>query len=301
MLIATVLPMSTRSRSRSPAESRSLSWTFTVNNYTLENISQLEALAPSLKYLVFGKEVGECGTPHLQGFLMNSSRKSFSQVKDMLPNGAHIEPRLLTSTNWHAANYCKKEGDWVEFGSAPNRPGAAGGDAIREKWHVTKQLAKEGKLDDICPSLYIRYYSTLCRIAKDNMKKPDPLPTVCGLWIWGQTGTGKTHAVATQHPDRYIKPLNKWWDGYQGEEIVHLDELAPSHTSWITPYLKKWADKWPFDAEVKGGALQIRPRLVVITSNYPLAEMGFAPEDQPAIARRFREVRKYREQDIIVQ
>lgn len=133
------------------------------------------------------------------------------------------------------------------------------------------------------------------------MKKPEPLSTVCGLWIYGDTGTGKTHSVVMQHPDRYIKPLNKWWDGYQGEDVVHLDEVAPDHAKWMAPFLKKWADRWPFDAETKGSAIQIRPRLVVVTSNYSLLEMGFQENDLPALQRRFREVRKFRDQDIIVQ
>jgi len=177
----------------------------------------------------------------------------------------------------------------------------AGGVATKAKWDHVKDLAKLGLFDEIDSHVFIQYYSTLRKIAKDYMVKPSPLTTACGLWIVGDTGTGKTHSVATQHPNRYIKPLNKWWDGYQGEDVVHLDEIAPSHTSWITPYLKKWADKWPFDAEVKGGALQLRPKLIVVTSNYTLNEMGFDVHDAPAIARRFRQVVKYRDQDIIVQ
>lgn len=133
------------------------------------------------------------------------------------------------------------------------------------------------------------------------MKKPEPLNCVCGLWIHGATGTGKTHAVVTQHPGRYIKPLNKWWDGYQNEDVIHIDEICPDQSKWIAPFLKKWADKWPFDAEVKGGALQIRPKLVVITSNYTMEEMGFGENDFPALRRRFRQVEKFRDQNIIVQ
>lgn len=136
---------------------------------------------------------------------------------------------------------------------------------------------------------------------KDSMKKPDPMSTVTGLWIYGPTGTGKTHSVVTQHPDRYIKPLNKWWDGYQGEDVVHIDEISPEHSKWIAPFLKKWADKWPFDAEVKGGAKQIRPKLIVVTSNYSMQDMGFHENDIPALARRFRQVVKFRDQNIIVQ
>lgn len=95
--------------------------------------------------------------------------------------------------------------------------------------------------------------------------------------------------------------MNKWWDGYQGEDVVHIDEIDESHTVWIAPYLKKWADKWPFDAEVKGGALCLRPKLVVVTSNYKIEDMGFKDADLPAILRRFRQVEKFTGQDLIVQ
>jgi len=165
----------------------------------------------------------------------------------------------------------------------------------------TKQLAQEGRLEEIDADHFVQYYSTLNRIMKDSMKKPEPCSTVTGLWIHGSTGTGKTHSVVTQHPDRYIKPLNKWWDGYQGEDVVHIDEISPEHTKWIAPYLKKWADKWPFDAEVKGGAKQLRPKLIVVTSNYTLEEMGFNENDYPALQRRFRQVQKFRDQEIFVQ
>jgi hypothetical protein len=133
------------------------------------------------------------------------------------------------------------------------------------------------------------------------MKKPDAIDSTCGLWVYGDPGSGKSHAVITQHPDRYIKPLNKWWDGYQGEDVVHMDELEPSHAPWIAPYLKKWADKWPFDAEVKGGAMQLRPKLIVVTSNYCMEDMGFDDISLKALQRRYVQVKKIREQDIIIR
>lgn len=186
-------------------------------------------------------------------------------------------------------------------GIKPLKIGSSGGKANTEKWLKTKELAKQGKLEEIDADHYVQFYSTINRIMKDSMKKPDPLTCVSGLWITGATGTGKTHSVVTQHPDRYIKPLNKWWDGYQGEDVVHIDEISPEHSRWIAPYLKKWADKWPFDAEIKGGAKQLRPKLIVVTSNYTLEEMQFNESDYPALLRRFRQVTKYRDQDIIVQ
>jgi len=148
--------------------------------------------------------------------------------------------------------------------------------------------------------MLVRYYGTWKRIAKDYMVKPTELEGCCGLWIHGLTGTGKSHSVIKTYPNRYIKPLNKWWDGYQGEEVIHLDELGSEHGTWIAPYLKKWADKWPFDAEVKGGAMTLRPKKVIVTSNYTIDEIGFHANDIEAIKRRFVVVEKFRDQEIII-
>lgn len=43
---------------------------FTYNNYTADGEEQLKAwLEEFTKYAVFGHEVGEKGTPHLQGYI----------------------------------------------------------------------------------------------------------------------------------------------------------------------------------------------------------------------------------------
>lgn len=268
-------------------------WCFTLNNWTEEEYRAIQAI--DCKYLIIGKEVGkEEGTPHLQGYIKFEKRKRFKAVKGCFPNRTHLEP--ANGNSKQNIEYCSKDGDYFEKGHRPQTQGS--GNKIR--WDLAKQAAQEGRFDDIPAELYFKYYSTMKQIAKDNMQKPDALEEVCGLWIYGEAGTGKSHVVITQHPGRYIKPLNKWWDGYQGEDIVHIDEIEPSHTSWITPYLKKWADKWPFDAEIKGGALQIRPSKIVVTSNYSIDDMGFDVASIDAIRRRFKEIKKEKDQNIIV-
>lgn len=188
---------------------------------------------------------------------------------------------------------------YEELGIPPLDPKDKGSKE-KERWSKIKLLAQENRLEEIDASVYVRLYGTLKRIAKDHMSPAVSNEATCGIWISGSTGTGKSHVVRTRYPNAYQKPLNKWWDGYQNQEVVHLDEIAPSHTMWITPYLKKWADKWSYPAETKGGAISIRPKLFIVTSNYTIEQMGFSPEDHEAITRRFRQVVKTRDQDIII-
>lgn len=84
---------------------------FTINNWTDKDISRLAYLTTpksqvKAKYLIYGKEVGEQGTPHLQGYCELSSKISFSVLKEHIPN-AHIESRIGTAQQ--ALEYCKKE------------------------------------------------------------------------------------------------------------------------------------------------------------------------------------------------
>lgn len=269
-------------------------WCFTVNNYNDEDIELFQSL--DCRYIIYGKEVGEQGTPHLQGFVVFTTNKRLTGMKKIHPT-AHWE--VAIGTTEQSIVYCSKE-DPNPFikGDSPNPRNA--GQAIKDLYHSAFLSAKSGKLDDIDTTLRTRHYSTYNQIAKDYMVKPSSLPGPCGLWIYGETGTGKSYSVRTQCPDRYIKPRSKQWDGYQNEEVVHLDEIAPSHTSWIAPYLKDWADENPFHADVKFGAKQIRPKLFIVTSNYSIDQMGFDAADLPAIKRRFREVEKKKGQDIII-
>ena len=95
-------------------------WVATLNNYTnAEYDTLIESIATNASYAVIGREVGESGTPHLQCFFIWYNRFRLRQVK-AIPGlqRAHLEPARGTSSQ--AAVYCKKEGDFYEFGDLPN-------------------------------------------------------------------------------------------------------------------------------------------------------------------------------------
>lgn len=248
------------------------------------------------RYIAYGKEIGENGTPHLQGFICFYNATSKKSVIKMMP-GCHIES--MNGSLRQNEEYCSKDGKYIERGDKPASNDDKGR-ANQLRWERTRQLAQSGNIDDIDADIYIQHYSTLKKIAKDHLHKAAPLNSHCGLWIYGDSGAGKSYVVAKAYPDRYQKSLNKWWCGYSGQDVVHIDEVNP-HGKWnIAESLKLWANWDSFPAEDKGGMMSIRPKKIIVTSNYSIDQMGFHENDVQAIKNRFVEVKKVREQDIIV-
>lgn len=81
--------------------------------------------------------------------------------------------------------------------------------------------------------------------------------------------------------------VNKWWDGYRHETVVAIEEWSPD-SSLTAQALKRWADRYPFTGEIKGGVLQkLRPRKIIVLSNYTLEQCFPRPEDLEPLKRRF--------------
>lgn len=91
---------------------------FTVNN-PVDDLDPSEW--PDVRYCVWQKEVGEAGTPHFQGYVEFTKKKTITAMKRMAGlERAHFEKRMGTASQ--AAEYCQKEegrleGPW-EYGQA---------------------------------------------------------------------------------------------------------------------------------------------------------------------------------------
>lgn len=261
--------------------SKARGYCFTINNPTDSDREALEKI--ECRYMVLGNEVGEEGTKHIQGYVLFKSPRSFEAIKKLMPR-AHIEVQRGTSKQ--AADYCKKDGDFIERGDPPKEK-SDGGDMEKRRWEEAFQAAKEGRMEDIPADIFVKHYRTMKEIRKDYMVKPDDADDVTGVWMYGGPGVGKSRAARERYPNAYLKMQNKWWDGYQDEEYVILDDFDSKE---LGHHLKIWADRYSFLAETKGGAIHIRPKKIVITSNYAPDDpkFGWDAEMVGAIKRRFK-------------
>jgi len=264
--------------------SRSRNFCFTLNNYSPDD--EEFVLSVPCRYVIFGREVGANGTPHLQGFIVFKNARSFDSVKNLVPRW-HIE--VARGNVDQNVDYCSKGGDVVEHGEKPCS-NVAKGLAEKRRWDDAIADAKRGELDSIPGDIYLRFYGSLKRIQKDHMAPVPDADDVTGVWFYGAAGAGKSRLARERFPGAYFKMCNKWWDGYNLEDNVIIDDVDPNHKC-LGHHFKIWADRYSFLAEVKGGAMLIRPRVICVTSQYSPEEVFDDAATVAAIRRRFKVTR----------
>lgn len=263
---------------------KSRAWAFTLNNYNEDEERILHEL--QCQYLVVGREVGELLTPHLQGYVYFPTQRYLNGCKKILQR-AHWEiARGNAQANFI---YCSKGGNFWESGIRPMDQ-IQKGKVEQERWKNAWSQAKAGNIDGVDYDIRFRHYHTIKAIAKDYMAKPDDLTEMDNYWYWGPPGVGKSRSARILYPEAYFKNCNKWWDGYQHEENVIIDDFELNMGDKLGHHLKIWGQQASFIAEIKGGAMHIRPKRIIITSNYSMEEVfGFNLSMLAAIKRRFKE------------
>lgn len=237
---------------------RARRWVFTINNYDAEDVKPLEDLR--CRYIVYGREAGEQGTVHLQGYVVFKNPTTFERVKKYMPR-AHIE---IAKKN-HAANikYCKKDGVFWERGSLPN----VGSVEDVEIPEGVKMKDLSAHLNGLRLVRGIKLERQMFQeIRANDLHKPYI------LYIHGNSGTGKTYTG-------YCRAL----DIYENEEVATLDfkngfaisnnyhakclilpEFRPSTVDAAT--FLQLTDGYGMVLNVKGSHVYIRPEMVIICS-----------------------------------
>lgn len=260
--------MSSSSRSYTPT---SKNFCFTLNNYSDEEYSGLlRFLRDQSEYFVVGKEVGDSGTPHIQGYCRLLRRYKILSVKDSISPRCHIE--VAKGTPAHNRVYCTKGGDYEEGGTCPGRGDAKekrkNRDELAIEWRSAMERGRPGLAEfaDSNPGTYAWSRFTLLRNSLGDARAVSR-PDISVKWYWGAPGVGKSRRAHDELPDAYIKePRTKWWNGYLLEKECIIDDFGNGGID--INHLLRWFDRYKCYVEIKGDMCPLMVTTFIVTSNF---------------------------------
>lgn len=266
---------------------QSRNYCFTINNYTLNEIDFLENKL-NYSYLIYGYEKGENGTEHLQGYIEFSSCKRFNTLKRELPR-AHLEPRR--GSQKQAIEYCKKEGEWLEFGCKKEQGRRTD---LQGLMQAIKEETPHLQIMEEQPEVYSRNIRFVDRYqALMDKEQTKAFRQVETHVIWNeQGGIGKSRKAREEDPDIFeVNPEDAFpFDGYAGEKTILLEDFEGGGIKY--KHLLKILDGYQLRVNVKGGHRYARWNKVFITANKHPKEWYQVGLTQP-LARRLTNIEHF--------
>lgn len=209
-----------------PATISGTRWVFTLNNPTPQEIESINTAFSSdeVKYGVVGKERGENGTPHLQGFVIFHAVKRFNAAKQFISPRCHLERARGTSVQ--ASDYCKKDGDFQVWGELPDKAGKRTDIENYKDWVKSlDHMPTEREIADEFPSLFVRYKANVLRLARLLGRQPELQHGELRRWQ-----SVLEQRLSADPDDRSIQFV--------------IDEVGGKGKSWFTRYmLTKFPEK----------------------------------------------------------
>lgn len=237
---------------------------FTVNHLGDDDARELDpSLWPHCTYCVFQLEMAPTtGQLHWQGYAEFNMPMRFTALHklDGLET-AHFEARKGTAKQ--ASDYCKKEGalaPFVEWGTLSSQGARSDLVAVFE---AAKNAPRLRDVAEEHPASFIRYTRGINAV-RSMFQVQRSWVTRLYFYI-GRSGCGKTRAASVHSDEAYWKPPGKWWDGYDGQEVVICDEFYGSTMPFSE--LLRLCDRHPLRVETKGGSVQFLAKKLIFTSN----------------------------------
>lgn len=263
---------------------RSKTYVFTLNNYTNDDVSRLAGLPDggTVGYICFGKEQGDSGTPHLQGYVEFTSRKTINSAREHLGGRAHVEIRRGSQSE--AIQYCRKDGQFSEYGSKAQQGKRTDLETVVSDFKSGTTL-QEFALTN--PELYCRYRNGLRDIYTFATRR-ERTPPIC-IYIFGPPGTGKSKWAHELDPEStWVYGAKGWFDGYVNHRVAVFDDFDCDMDPGL---FLKCLDRYPLSVPIKGGFTDWNPDIIVVTSNFSL-DMLYSGRlvDPGAIKRRFKHI-----------
>jgi len=220
-------------------------------------------------YLAYGRETcPTSGREHWQTFVC-FKRKVMSRktVQKTLHPTEKFFCAPMRGTLAQNEAYCSKAGTYTSFGTLPEQGARHDISTATQDILSGKRTADDFVEED--PFLYDKCSKVLIRAEQIRMSRQYRTEMTRGIWIWGGTGTGKSHYAYTfsgyEMEDIYThKCTSDWWDFYKQQPCVVLNDFRGQ-----IPYgeLLQIVDKWPYTVERRYvGPIPFTSKLVIVTS-----------------------------------
>lgn len=242
--------------------SRLRNFVFTCNNWTDESVKTIvDKLEPLSKYIIYGKEIGKKGTPHLQGYCQLKTSQRRAAIKKALPGFWFAKAKGNAE---QASGYCKKDDDYYEWGVMKKAGKRTDIDSL---YHMAAENKSDVEIGESNPSGYLRYYKAIDRVRLNYMRQNRKFEKIKVTVLWGEAGTGKSRVAYEMDPDLYhfVKDSdNNWFDGYTGQKTILFNDFYGGIRYGLFLDL---TDGYKFNIGVKGGFSWKMWNHVIITSN----------------------------------
>lgn len=248
-------------------------WVFTLNNPKEDE--EIPFDEERMICLVYQLEKGtKRQIRHFQGYVLFKRSVRFGSVKKLVPK-AHWEPRF--GSHQDAINYCIKEKTRVA-GTVPRVLGDVNHEQS-ELAEVIKEITEGSSMMDIAvehEGFYLRNTYAISSIYNDAKRKKTqeitPFQTTY-YFFSGESGTGKTTLVNKLFPYKsiYYKMGGKFWQGYEGEEVIVFDEVDKKDLGIST--ILEASDKKGITLETKFGSTSYNSNIMVLISNLSLDDL----------------------------
>lgn len=281
---------------------KSRHYCFTLYDYSVAVESEIEIFYKShiseIVFILCGYEIcPKTKRNHIQGYIQFKSpryeKPSREFIHLMTNSKCHVSPCKGSSID--NDKYCKKEMKYFKFGNIEFIDSISK-KVIKVSTQNVKDMLDNGAnmaniIDKVNTLSHIKYAESYLKIKEQPRKFTKDFQV---YWFYGKTGTGKTYSIENLLEDKnYYSCMetSKWWEGYDGEKIVLIDDFRSSFCAFST--LLKILQPHKFRVETKGGSRQLLATTFYITSCYSPTDAYSTNENIDQLLRRLTEVRYY--------
>ena len=205
-----------------------------THGFTHERIRSILEQFPGLEYWCMCDETGEQGTPHTHLYMASKNAIQYETIHRRF-YGVHVE--AANGSHRENRDYIRKEGKWLddakhetnhpetfeEWGELPTDKGKSETQAEQIMQMVIDGKSNAEILHEL-PTAYSKLnYIEQARQTLLEAQYKDKWRELHTVYIWGETGAGKTRSIMEQHGYSKVYRVTDYahpFDNYKGQDVI---------------------------------------------------------------------------------